>query len=200
LIILTAQVECEIHPSDHFDPMKLHILDRKVHYWLAIGAALPVFVIICTGLLLQLKKQAAWVQPPEKRGVGTTPSVSLDGVLAVCRRVDQANIRTWEDIHRIDLRPGRGMMKVTAKNNWEIQVDAQTGEVLQVAYRRSDLLEAIHDGSWFHDWAKLGLFFPAGITLLALWLTGLYLFFLPIWARRKKRLAAARAPGGGANP
>ncbi len=47
-----------------------HTLNRKFHYWAAALAALPVLVILCTGLLLQLKKQSAWVQPPEQRGVG----------------------------------------------------------------------------------------------------------------------------------
>ena len=33
--------------------------------------------------------------------------------------------------------------------------------------RRSDLIESIHDGSYFGgDWTKLGLFLPAGIVLL----------------------------------
>jgi hypothetical protein len=42
--------------------MKLHTFNRKFHYWAAIVVALPVLVIIGSGLLLQMKKQAAWVQ------------------------------------------------------------------------------------------------------------------------------------------
>jgi hypothetical protein len=37
--------------------MKLHSFNRKVHYWGAIIIALPVLIIISTGLLLQMKKQ-----------------------------------------------------------------------------------------------------------------------------------------------
>jgi hypothetical protein len=46
---------------------------------------------------------------------------------------------------------------------------------------------SIHDGSWFHESAKLWLFLPVGCTLLLLWLTGIYLFFLPIFVRRRQK-------------
>ena len=39
--------------------MALPTLLRKLHYWGSIIIALPIAVIICTGLLLQLKKQIA---------------------------------------------------------------------------------------------------------------------------------------------
>jgi len=166
--------------------MKFSVLNRKVHYWLAIVVALPAIVIICTGLLLQLKKQLAWVQPPEQRGSSKTPTITMDRILEICQAVDEAEVRSWSDINRVDVRPSRGMLKVWARNNWEIQIDSATGDVLQVAYRRSDFIESLHDGSWFHESVKLGVFLPAGIILLVLWLTGLYLFWLPIVVKRWK--------------
>jgi uncharacterized iron-regulated membrane protein len=164
--------------------MKFSVLNRKVHYWLAIVVALPAIVIICTGLLLQLKKQLPWVQPPEQRGSSKTPTITMERILEICQAVDEAEVRSWADINRVDVRPSKGMLKVWAKNNWEIQIDSATGDVLQVAYRRSDIIEALHDGSWFHDSVKLWVFLPAGIILLVLWLTGLYLFWLPIVVKR----------------
>ncbi len=77
-------------------------------------------------------------------------------------------------------------MKVLAKNNWEIQLGSITGEVLQVAYRRSDLIGSFHDGSWFGFWAKLGVFLPVALMLLALWLTGLVLFFQLYWVKWRR--------------
>jgi hypothetical protein len=76
-------------------------------------------------------------------------------------------------------------------------VDARTGEVLQAAYRRSDLIESLHDGSYFDDGVKLWVFLPAGVVLLGLWGSGLYLFVLPVavrWSRRRAR----PLPAGGA--
>ena len=53
--------------------MNFNVLNRKVHYWSSAVAAIPLLVIICSGLLLQAKKQSAWVQPPERRGTGKAP-------------------------------------------------------------------------------------------------------------------------------
>jgi len=169
--------------------MKLPALTRKVHYWLAIAAALPVALIVATGLLLQLKKQIRWVQPPERRAAERAHRLSLPEVLAICRAVPQAGIREWSDVHRVDVRPSRHMLKVTSNSRWEIQIDTHSGDVLQVAYRRSDLIESLHDGSWFSDPVKYGVFLPAGVILFLLWGTGLYLFVLPfaLKARRGRR-------------
>jgi uncharacterized iron-regulated membrane protein len=181
--------------------MKFSTLNRKVHYWLAFACALPVVVILATGLMLQLKKQVSWVQPPEQRGSAKVPSVPFERILELCRSVPAAQIATWEDIHRLDVRPSRGMLKVTAKNNHEIQIDTHSGEILQVAYRRSDIIESLHDGSFFHDAVKLWIFFPAGVLLFVLWLTGIYLFVLPYWVRWRRKgpvRSVVRGPSGAA--
>lgn len=170
--------------------MRLNILNRKVHYWLSTVIALPFLVVLTTGLLLQLKKQLTWVQPAEQRGSGKIPTLSFDQILDACRSVPEAGIESWDDIDRLDVRPGKGMLKVQAKNSWEIQLNGETGEVLQVAYRRSDMIEAIHDGSWFHDYVKLGLFLPVAILLVVMWITGIYLFWLPIVVKRRRRRRA----------
>jgi uncharacterized iron-regulated membrane protein len=167
------------------------VLGRRIHYWLAIGVALPALVIFATGVLLQVKKQLTWVQPKEFRGSGTAPALSLPQVLEVARTVPEAGIRDWGDIDRVDVRPSRGMLKVTSRTRWEIQIDTSTGAVLQSAYRRSDLIESIHDGSFFHPWAKLGLFLPAGIVLFLMLVSGMYLFWLPVWVRARRKRALA---------
>ena len=79
------------------------------------------------------------------------------------------------------------MLKLRGKNRWEVQIDTKTGDVLQVAYRMSDLIESIHDGSFFHKKIKLWLFLPAGLILFGLWVTGIYLFLLPHMNKRKRR-------------
>ena len=174
--------------------VRLQVWGRRLHYWLAIGVALPALAIFGTGILLQLKKQVAWVQPPEQRGASSAPALSLEQVLAICRGVPEAQVRDWSDIRRIDVRPDKGILKVWTRNSWEVQLDTATGAVLQVAYRRSDLIESIHDGSWFHPAVKLWLFLPAGIVLLVMWLSGMYLFWLPISVKLRRRALAVRPP------
>src|SRR5690606_27636066 len=114
---------------------------RKLHRWGAIAVAVPFAVIIATGLILQLKKDVDWIQPPTRRGSAPmaegAPAISFDTILAAARAVPEARVQTWDDVDRLDVRPGRGIVKVRAISRWEVQVDVATGEVVQVAYRRS---------------------------------------------------------------
>jgi len=167
------------------------LLNRKVHYWTSLLLALPLVVVIASGLLLQTKKHWSWVQPHEQRGTGTVPAVDLPQLLASVSSAPGVTVRGWEDVNRIDVRPGRGVAKVWLNSGWEVQIDLGTGRVMQTAYRRSDLIESIHDGSFFGGtWTKLGIFLPAGLGLLLLWATGVWLLLSPVVARR--RTAAVR--------
>jgi hypothetical protein len=95
----------------------------------------------------------------------------------------------------VDIRPKDGIIKVTCKSRWEVQVDFQSGEVVQSAYRRSDLIESLHDGSWFGDAAKLYVFLPVAVVVLVLWATGVYLFVLP-YSVRWRRAAGEKGKQG----
>ncbi len=163
------------------------IWNRKLHRWGSIAVALPFFIVLCTGLLLQLKKQLVWVQPPEQKTAVRVPTVTMEQILATAQSVPEAKVSSWADIDRLDVRPGKGIVKVATITNWEIQMELATGALLQSAYRRSDLIETIHDGSFFHPLMKLWVFFPAALIVLGLWITGMYLFILPFRARANKR-------------
>jgi uncharacterized iron-regulated membrane protein len=173
--------------------MKYSRLNRLTHRWGAILVLIPTGVIILSGIVLQLKKNSAWIQPPTQKGSSAELSLSFDQILAAARDVSEAQVETWDDIDRLDVRPGKGMLKVRCRNRWEVQLDTTTGEVLQVAYRRSDLIESIHDGSFFHDRMKLWLFLPSALVLVILWFTGLYLFVLPYYAKWRNGRRRARA-------
>lgn len=169
-------------------PIKAARLNRKIHYWGAIISALPVLIIIGSGIVLMFKKDVAWIQPPTAQAEGGEPSIGFARILEAASSVPEAGITSWDDIDRLDVRPGKGIIKVRAENRWEIQIDHQSGEVLQVAYRRSDLIESIHDGSFFHDSVKMWIFLPSALILFVLWVTGIYLFFQPMLARRSRLL------------
>lgn len=172
--------------------MRPNVLFRKLHYWASIIIALPASILIASGLLLQTKKHWDWVQPPEQRGTGSVPRISLDSVLASVVAIRSPGVEDWSDVNRIDVRPGRAVAKVWLHSGWEAQVDLGTGIVLQHAYRRSDLIESIHDGSFFGGtWTKLGLFLPTGVILLFMWGSGLWLFFVPILAKRRRAARSA---------
>ena len=160
---------------------------RKLHRVGAILVLLPALVLFPTGVLLQLKKEVAWIQPPTQEGSAPGLEVTWDEILEALRSVESAGVTSWDDVDRLDVRPGKGMVKVRCANRWEVQVDSHTGAVLQSSYRRSDLIESLHDGSWFHDRAKLLIWLPTGLILCGLWITGLYLWVLPYLVRRKRK-------------
>lgn len=166
--------------------------NRKLHRWGSILTCAPVLVIFVTGFILQLKKEWTWVQPPTVKGsVENGLELSFEEILAAAASVPEMEIETWDDVDRLDVRPGKGMLKVRGNNRWELQLDATTGEVLHTAYRRSDLIESIHDGSWFHDSAKLWIWLPTALILCGLWVTGMYLWLLPHLMKRKRKKKAA---------
>ncbi|MEL7113797.1 MAG: PepSY-associated TM helix domain-containing protein [Pseudomonadota bacterium] len=164
---------------------------RQVHYWLSLAVAVPTVIILVAGIFLMLKKEVAWIQPATERGIvsGELPAIGFDQMLEAARKHPEAQIENWTDIDRIDLRVGKGIAKLRAKSGWEVQVDTSSGEVLNVAYRRSDVIEQIHDGSFFSDAVKLYIFLPTGVLLILMWGTGLYLFLLPRFRKKKKLVA-----------
>ena len=141
--------------------------------------------MVSSGIMLQLKKQSNWIQPNVDITSSSKP-IMLQSYLDAVSSVKEANISSWDDIERIDIRPGKGIAKIKSKNNWEIQIDIETTEIYAKNYRRSDIIESIHDGSFFSEVVKYGWFLPSGILLLILSLTGIYMFFIPILIRRKK--------------
>lgn len=169
---------------------------RKWHRWATVLVVLPFFIVLVSGLLLQVKKEFDWIQPPTQTGTGGPPQLAFDEILRIAGTVPEAQIDSWADVDRLDVRPDRGIVKVRGTNLWEVQIDTKTGAVLHVAQRRSGVIEAIHDGSWFHDRAKLWIFLPAAGLVLVLWLTGVYLFALPHWIRwRRTRRERVKARG-----
>jgi hypothetical protein len=99
--------------------LNFNVLNRKVHYWASVCIALPLLVMILSGLLLQSKKHWSWVQPHERRGTGTMPAISLEHVLESVKQVPELGVTGWADVNRLDVRPGRGMVKVWLHSGYE---------------------------------------------------------------------------------
>ena len=174
--------------------MKFNVANRKVHYWASAIIALPALVLLASGVLLQTKKHWAWVQPVEHRGTGSSPVLDFHQLLDSVRSDASFGVKTWDDVNRVDVRPGRGVAKVWLHSGYEVQVDLGTGRILHSAYRRSDFIEAIHDGSFFGgDWTKLGLFLPTGLTLLLLWASGIWMWWVTFAGKRRVRAQHRRS-------
>ncbi|MGI9012812.1 MAG: PepSY domain-containing protein [Phycisphaerales bacterium] len=166
------------------------------HKWVGIIIALVVLNTSATGFLLLIKKKSAWIQPIEQRGSAANQlDVNFDDILQAARNAAGAGIETWDDIDRLDVRPGKGVVKVQSLSGYEVQIDLATGDVLQSAYRRSDLIEQIHDGSFFGEWAHGYLMPVTAFSLVFLVGSGLFLFFEPKLRKRRRRKKERLAAG-----
>jgi len=175
---------------------------RQIHYWISLPLMFTIFVIAGSGTLLALKKDFAALQPPTQTGArpGDLSRPLADAVAAVATVPGHEGTR-WQDVERIDVRPGDGIAKVILHSRAEVQVDLATGKPVQVGYRTSDWLETIHDFSFIGGWAKYVFSFGTGIAVLAMAASGAYLFLLPsLVKRRKRKSAAAKVPPPSAGP
>ncbi|MCI5081969.1 MAG: PepSY domain-containing protein [Saprospiraceae bacterium] len=164
---------------------------RIYHKYIGLVIAALVIFSATSGILLAFKKQSDWIQPPSKKGVSTDLSTWLpvdsiaSAALSAFRQMHPQ--QPANQIDRIDLRPSKGMAKVLLEDGWwEVQVDGQTGEVLSVARRHSDWIEAIHDGSIVSELFKLFSMNILGFGLLIMTLTGLWLWYGPKYYKKHK--------------
>jgi uncharacterized iron-regulated membrane protein len=180
--------------------MKLNRLFRKLHFWGAMLIFVPIMIVIISGILLQIKKEVEWIQPTTLKGSGFLSSTTLDMLLKSVNQTQllptsestdiphsQAQIG-WKQIDRFDIRPNKNIAKIRLNDGWEYQVDLATHRVVKISFRNSDWIEALHDGSWFHSSAKLYVFLPVALILLALWLTGGYLLFITLRNKRRTKI------------
>jgi len=170
--------------------MQAHQFFRKTHKWVGIVLSVVFVNAAATGILLLEKKEFAWIQPATMSGAegGVEDFISTQRLIEIVVGSGNANFRSAEDIDRIDFRPGKRVFKAQSKHNYaEIQVDAVTGNILSVAWRPSDLLEDLHDGSYYADWVHATLMPISGIGFLFVSISGLYLWLRPALLKKKQK-------------
>ena len=166
------------------------------HKWTGIVIAVLLLMSATTGFLLLIKKDFDWIQPPTATATQgkIQDFASIHDVVATILAQGHPDFSSAEDIDRIDTRPDKRLHKVRSRHHYtEYQVDAITAEIISGPERRtSDLLESIHDGSffagWFHDWVM-----PiVPITIIFLVFSGFWLWLQPKIRRSRRRRALAQ--------
>lgn len=172
--------------------MKAQKIFRLVHHWGSIIVAIPLVIMTLAGLVLMVKKEISWIQPPTLKGSapGEMPHFTIADLY---HKAADASFKigkvfpVFAALDRVDVKPDKGTVKFITSDGLEVQVDMATGAVLQIAVRQSDWFEKLHDGSLFANWVKFYIFLPAGIILFFLWATGLYLFILTEYKKARSR-------------
>lgn len=165
---------------------------RKIHR--TTGAFLFVFffIVSITGLLLGWKKHSGGLLLP-KSYQGTSGDLKdwlpLDSLQTVALNIlrDSLPPGLSEELDRLDIRQDKGIIKfVFTGHFYEIQLDGATGQLLQIAVRRSDYIEKIHDGSILDYYLGTGngeikLVYTTimGLALLTFTITGFWLWYGP---------------------
>lgn len=166
---------------------------------MGISLALLFLVVSLTGLLLGWKKNSnGMILPKSYIGVSTDVAdwMSFEQLhkIAVKTAQDKIDPNLSLKLERIDARPDKGMVKFVFVEGYHgIQLDATTGEVLQLEIRRSDFIENIHDGSILDYLFKtegeiLKLIYTSvmGLSLFLFVVTGMWLWIGPKVMRRRR--------------
>lgn len=173
---------------------------RMLHRKIAIALFLFFFFIAATGLLLGWKKNSGGLLlAPTQKGSSTEIHnwLSFDSLHSRAIQVlyDSISPELTSTIDRIDARPSKGVVKFVFDDHyWGIQLDATTGAVLGIERRNSDLIEDLHDGSFFDDLLETGgeeikLVYTTimGTSLIILTVTGSWLWYGPRLMRKRTR-------------
>lgn len=169
---------------------------RSIHRLLGISLFVFFMIIAITGALLGWKKDLAWMQ--SKTVTGTSQSLSNWMSIESLTRVAQEYMvkehpELSPTVDRIDVRPRKGIVKISFTEHYHgLQIDGATGMILLDEYRRADLVENIHDGSWLDDRLGSGrsfkLFYTSvlSMALLGFTLSGFWLWYGPKRMRKKR--------------
>ncbi|WP_051296266.1 PepSY-associated TM helix domain-containing protein [Eisenibacter elegans] len=172
---------------------------RRWHRRLSILSLAAILLVSITGILLAWKKPVG-LMPPTQKAKSEAPAISLDSLQLAAKRYVRDSLALDDTIERIDIRPTKGVAKVRFEHHYiELQLALHDGQVLQVATRYADWVEALHDGSLFDRYlgikseaAKLIYSTLVGGGLLFLSLSGFWLWYNPRRLRQRKRVTKAR--------
>ena len=170
---------------------------RKIHRTLGVFLFIFFLILSLTGLMLGWKKNITYLQYPTQKGTSLVAEnwLSLDTLVHIANEalVKELGQDISIEIDKLDLRPSKGIVKVIyADHYYSLQLDLTTGDVLSLEYRRSDLVEHLHDGTWL----DINLGIPGGIfklfyttllasSLIGVVITGFWLWYGPKILRKR---------------
>ena len=127
------------------------------HYYLAIPVFVPYLVVIYSGLALQLRDfqgaypGAAGGTLATVTGSSATPTLTYKEAVESALAAEEFNVENIKDIWRIYTYPADGVITLRTKRyvGTRAQIDAATGEVLDIGAFTSDFWEDTHQGHFY---------------------------------------------------
>lgn len=166
---------------------------RNLHKWLGIPLIIFFFLIGITSILLAWKKKVELLPPTLETKIEQGDWISPAEMVNIAE-AEMQKIGESTEVDRIDIRPEKGIAKVTFKTHFtEVQLDGMSGEVLSIETRHSDWIEKVHDGSIVDFYlggdeaTKLTYSTLTALGLILMGVSGFYLWYYPKAIRRLKR-------------
>lgn len=165
---------------------------RSLHKWLGLPLIIFFLIIGITSILLAWKKKAELLPPTLKTKIEQGDWISPSEMVRIAED-EILKIGESTEVDRIDIRPDKGVAKVTFKTHFtEVQLDGLSGEVLSVETRHSDWIEKVHDGSIVdfylggNEATKLTYSTLTALGLILMSMSGFYLWYYPKLIRKIK--------------
>lgn len=181
---------------------KIIRIARKIHRYTGVFLFAFFFIIGITGFLLGWKQQFGGViLPKAQKGTSTNLQnwLPIDSLHKKATFYLQKNIEKGisTKIRKIDIRQEKGIVKFIFKDHYYgVQLDGATGKLLAIAYRNSDLIEDLHDGSFIDkllgtQYKQFEMFYTLimSLALVTFTMTGFWLWYGP--KRMKKNNSKA---------
>lgn len=169
---------------------------RSLHRWIGLFASLFLAVISVTGFFLAMKDRFAFMRPPVQEAAKLERAqdiLPVAQVLQVAFDAGHPELAEIGHVDRVDYRPKDNVFKVVSKDGYrEVQVDGTQGKVVSDAFRNDQLMEDIHDMSFFADLMHGYLLPLVALFLCFLSISGIVIFLTPIvrrWRFKHKKSA-----------
>lgn len=140
---------------------------RRWHRIVSVVIALPLAVVVLTGVLLQWRGKVEALQPstvPQTKS--GAPLLSLEAIIE----------RAGGTVDQVIYRPSKHALAIRLTNGEEVQLHPETGAEIKRGPRRTATLIDWHQGSMLGAWSQYGLYVLTAWGLLFLLLSGLLIF------------------------
>lgn len=173
-------------------------VSRQWHRRIASVLFIFFFIISITGIMLGWKylfTKVIFDNKNIKAETSINKWLKLDTLEVLATASINAKTKNnFKKAENIQLKPAKGYINFSFKNNYNIQVEGATGTAIHIEQKNGSFIQDIHDGALAGDWFNLkpGLFKTIystimGLSLLFLTVSGFYLWWKPKQIKQSKQ-------------
>lgn len=145
---------------------------RIGHRWISLLIIIPLLITTTTGALLLLRGNINWIQPPSLKLNHVGQWATIEQVKRALIQDSRTQHYQWQMLSSVIYKPSKGVIQLRTRDNFLIQLDGASAEVLSIAPRRTGWLIQLHEGSYWGKGARLFVFLPAALGLFLLLVSG----------------------------